>query len=64
MLLMLVERLRLGVLKLLRYQMTERMVTYRLELVGFVHCYRDNTSECSVEGYSDTPVQVLGACTV
>ena len=40
-------------------ELTERTVTYRLELVG-LHCYRDNTSECSVEGYSDTPVQVLG----
>ena len=34
-------------------------VTYRVELVG-LHCYCDNPSECSVEGYSDTPVQVLG----
>ena len=59
MLLMLVERLCLGVLKHLRYQMTECTVTYRLELLG-LHCYRVNTSECSVEGYSDTPVQVLG----
>ena len=59
MLLMLVERLCLDVLKHLRYQMTECTVTYRLELLG-LYCYRVNTSKCSVEGYSDTPVQVLG----